>query len=37
VTAHGSAELVFWQGSGQPLWEAWCNGRWNGPRDYSAG
>ena len=37
VTPDGSTQLVFWQGSGQSLWEAWYTGRWNGPRDYSAG
>jgi hypothetical protein len=37
VTPDGSTQLVFWQGSGHSLWEAWYTGRWNGPRDYSAG
>jgi hypothetical protein len=37
VTPDGSTQLVFWQGPGQTLWEAWYTGRWNGPLDLSAG
>ncbi len=37
VTPDGSSQLVFWQGPGQTLWEAWYTGRWNGPTDLSAG
>jgi Fibronectin type III domain len=37
VAPDGSAQLVFWQGAGQTLWEAWFTGRWNGPQDLSAG
>jgi lipoprotein-anchoring transpeptidase ErfK/SrfK len=35
VTPDGSAQLVFWQGAGQSLWEAWYTGAWNGPHDFS--
>jgi hypothetical protein len=37
VTPDGGTQLVFWQGPGQSLWEAWYTGRWNGPVDFSAG
>ncbi|HEY8675406.1 MAG TPA: PQQ-binding-like beta-propeller repeat protein [Candidatus Dormibacteraeota bacterium] len=37
VTPDGSTQLVFWQGPGQSLWEAWYTGRWNGPHNFSAG
>ncbi|MGH7723042.1 MAG: CHAP domain-containing protein [Candidatus Dormibacteria bacterium] len=30
VTAAG-AQLVFWQGGSQTLWEAWFTAHWNGP------
>ena len=37
VLPDGSQQLVFWQGAGQTLWEAWYAGSWNGPADLSAG
>ena len=37
IGADGSTQLVFWQGPGQSLWEAWYTGRWNGPHNFSAG
>jgi hypothetical protein len=37
VTVDGSTQIVFWQGQGQSLWEAWFTGRWNGPHNFSAG
>jgi len=37
VTADGSTQLVFWQGAGQTLWEAWFTGHWNGPHNFSTG
>jgi hypothetical protein len=36
VTPDGSSQLVFWQGAGRSLWEAWYTGRWNGPHNFSA-
>jgi len=36
VLPNGSQQLVFWQGSGSTLWEAWyAGGRWNGPVNWS--
>jgi hypothetical protein len=36
VTVDGSQQLVFWQGAGNTLWEAWyALGHWNGPRNWS--
>jgi hypothetical protein len=36
VTVDGSTQLVFWQGAGSTLWEAWyAGGHWNGPRNWS--
>jgi L,D-transpeptidase catalytic domain len=35
VTPDGSTQMVFWQGIGQSLWEAWYTGGWNGPHDFS--
>ncbi|MDQ6847696.1 MAG: glycosyl hydrolase family 18 protein [Candidatus Dormibacteraeota bacterium] len=37
VLPDGSQQLVFWQGAGQTLWEAWYAGAWFGPADLSAG
>lgn len=38
VTPDGSSQLVFWQGAGENLWEAWwAGGRWNGPSDWTLG
>ncbi len=38
VTPDGSTQLVFWQGAGASLWEAWYSGGgWHGPVDFSAG
>jgi hypothetical protein len=37
VLPNGSQQLVFWQGASQTLWEAWYQGRWNGPADLSGG
>lgn len=36
VTPDGSSQLVFWQGAGSSLWEAWYTGHWNGPTDFSS-
>ncbi|MDQ6846611.1 MAG: hypothetical protein M3019_03385 [Candidatus Dormibacteraeota bacterium] len=37
VTPDGSTQLVFWQGSGNTLWEGWyAGGAWHGPVDFSA-
>ncbi|MGH7721981.1 MAG: hypothetical protein ACRENL_03985 [Candidatus Dormibacteria bacterium] len=36
VAMDGSTQLVFWQGLGGDLIEAWWNGRWNGPVDWTA-
>jgi hypothetical protein len=36
LTADGSTQLVFWQGAGQKLWQAWYTGRWNGPYEFGA-
>jgi hypothetical protein len=30
------AQLIFWQGAGGHLMEAWWNGSWNGPVDWTA-
>jgi spore germination protein YaaH len=30
------AQLIFWQGAGRHLVEAWWNGTWNGPVDWTA-
>jgi hypothetical protein len=30
-------QLIFWQGTGQTLWEAWYQGGWNGPFNWSDG
>jgi len=35
VLPDGSQQLVFWQGSGSTLWEAWFAGRWYGPMNLS--
>ncbi len=35
VTPNGSTQLVFWQGAGQSLMEAWYTGHWNGPANFS--
>ncbi len=35
VTPDGSTQLVFWQGAGQSLMEAWYTGHWNGPANFS--
>lgn len=35
VTPDGSTQMVFWQGMGQSLWEAWYTGSWHGPHDFS--
>jgi hypothetical protein len=35
VQANGT-QLIFWQGAGAHLVEAWWNGSWNGPVDWSA-
>jgi hypothetical protein len=35
VTPDGSTQVVFWEGTGQSLWEAWYTGAWNGPHDFS--
>jgi hypothetical protein len=36
VTADGSTQLVFWQGTGNTLWEAWyAGGAWHGPVNWS--
>ena len=35
VTPNGT-QLVFWQGPSGHLFEAWWNGRWNGPSDWTA-
>lgn len=32
----GGTQLVFWQGPSGHLYEAWWNGRWNGPADWTA-
>jgi Carboxypeptidase regulatory-like domain/Fungal fucose-specific lectin len=38
VTPDGSTQIVFWQGSGNTLWEGWyAAGAWHGPVNYSAG
>jgi lysozyme len=37
VTPDGSQQLVFWQGVGGHLYEAWLSaGKWNGPVDWTA-
>jgi hypothetical protein len=37
VTPDGGTQLVFWQGAGGHLVEAWwAGGRWNGPVDWTA-
>ncbi|MDQ6846612.1 MAG: hypothetical protein M3019_03390 [Candidatus Dormibacteraeota bacterium] len=36
VTTDGSTQIVFWQGSGNTLWEGWyAGGHWNGPVNFS--
>jgi hypothetical protein len=35
VTVDGSQQLVFWQGAGNSLWEAWYTNQWNGPRNWT--
>lgn len=35
VTSDGT-QLVFWQGPSGHLFEAWWNGRWNGPGDWTS-
>jgi hypothetical protein len=36
VTVDGSTQIVFWQGSGNTLWEGWyAGGAWHGPVNYS--
>jgi hypothetical protein len=36
VTVDGSTQIVFWQGSGNTLWEGWyAAGAWHGPVNYS--
>jgi hypothetical protein len=32
----GTTQLIFWQGAGSHLMEAWWNGSWNGPVDWTA-
>jgi hypothetical protein len=34
--APDGTQLIFWQGPGGHLQEAWWNGHWNGPVDWSA-
>ena len=29
-------QLIFWQGAGGHLFEAWWQGHWNGPVDWTA-
>jgi hypothetical protein len=37
ITTDGSTQLVFWQGAGATLWEAWyAQGSWHGPVNFSA-
>ncbi len=37
VTPDNSQQLVYWQGAGEHLYEAWyAGGRWNGPVDQTA-
>jgi outer membrane protein assembly factor BamB len=36
VTVDGSTQIVFWQGSGNTLWEGWyAGGAWHGPVSWS--
>jgi hypothetical protein len=35
VPVAGFQQLVFWQGAGNTLWEAWNAGNWYGPRNWS--
>jgi len=36
ITTDGSTQLVFWQGAGATLWEAWyAQGSWHGPVNFS--
>ncbi|MGH3422330.1 MAG: hypothetical protein ACRDOD_22370, partial [Streptosporangiaceae bacterium] len=37
TTAPDGTQLVFWQGAGGHLFEAWWQGRWHGPVDWTAG
>jgi hypothetical protein len=32
----GTTQLIFWQGAGSHLMEAWWHGSWNGPVDWTA-
>ncbi|MGH7723761.1 MAG: hypothetical protein ACRENL_13195, partial [Candidatus Dormibacteria bacterium] len=34
--APDGTQLLFWRGAGGHLTEAWWNGRWNGPVDWTA-
>ena len=36
TTAPDGTQLVFWQGPGGHLYEAWWQGKWNGPIDWTA-
>jgi hypothetical protein len=36
VVQSGGTQLIFWQGAGGHLIEAWWNGSWNGPVDWTA-
>jgi hypothetical protein len=36
VAFSGSTQLIFWQGTGGHLFEAWWNGSWNGPVDWTS-
>jgi hypothetical protein len=36
IAADGTTQLIFWKGSNAHLYEAWFNGAWNGPVDWTA-